>query len=82
MRMIDADLLQEVLAKEPMENRTYLRANEIVVDMPTAYDVDKVVERLEKEIDTEVNEYFDYERATKNSHFRKAVEIVKSGGIE
>jgi len=47
MRLIDADLLQEVLAKEPMNNRNYRRANEIVVDMPTAYDVDKVVGRLE-----------------------------------
>lgn len=46
MGLIDADLLQEVLAKEPMENRTYLRANEIVVDMPTAYDVDKAIEEL------------------------------------
>lgn len=46
MRLIDSDLLQEVLATEPMENRTYLRANEIVVDMPTTYDVDKAVEEL------------------------------------
>jgi len=29
-----------------MENRTYYRANEIVVDAPTAYELDKVVEYL------------------------------------
>ncbi len=45
MRLIDADWLQKRLAREPMKNRTYLRANEIVVDAPTAYDVDKVVGR-------------------------------------
>ena len=46
MRLIDADLLQETLAREPMENRTYLRANEIAVDAPTAYDVDGVIEEI------------------------------------
>lgn len=50
MRLIDADWLQEKLAKEPMENRTYLRANEIVAEAPTAYDVDKIVERLEEKL--------------------------------
>lgn len=51
MRLIDADALLRALALEPMENRTYWRANEIVLDQPTAYDIDKVVEQLEKTFD-------------------------------
>lgn len=74
MRLIDADLLQEVLAKEPMKNRTYLRANEIVVDMPTAYYADKVVEQMEEYVKESSN--VDYNRA-----MIEAIEIVKSGGI-
>lgn len=92
MRLIDADLLQEVLAKDPMKNRTYLRANEIVVDMPTAYDVDKVVERLEEEArcnQSEANElaqHGDYGTATMLQGIAKgykySADIIKSGGIE
>lgn len=86
MRLIDADLLQKVLAKEPMKNRTYLRANEIVVDMPTAYDVDKVVERLEKESQNieliyPTDQGYDYEDAI-GIDINKAKQIVKSGSIE
>lgn len=46
MRLIDADWLVERLAKEPMENRSYSRANEIVAEAPTAYDVDKVIKGI------------------------------------
>ncbi len=77
MRLIDADLLQEVLAKEPMKNRTYLRANEIVVDMPTAYDVDKVLEQLEKA--KYEDELYPCNLAVE---IEEAKSIVKSGGIE
>lgn len=45
-RLIDANALLNALALEPMENRTYWRANEIVLEQPTAYDIDKVVEQL------------------------------------
>ncbi len=86
MRLIDADWLQEKFAKEPMENRTYLRANEIVAEAPTAYDVDKVVERLERdsqniEIIYPTDQGYDYEDAV-GIDINKAKEIVKSGGIE
>lgn len=70
MRLIDADLLQEIFAKEPMQNRTYLRANEIVVDMPIAYDVDKIVAQMEEYIRESSNA--DYNRA-----MIEAIEIVK-----
>lgn len=72
MRLINADLLQEILAKEPMNNRNYRRANEIVVNMPTDYDVDKVVEQIE----TDESHTF-YGCINK----RYAIEIAKAGGI-
>ena len=49
MRLIDANALLRALALEPMENRTYWRANEIVLDQPTAYDIDDIIKQLEKE---------------------------------
>lgn len=75
MRLIDADWLQERLAKEPMENRTYLRANEIIADAPTAYDVDKAVERLEEK----ARGSWGYPSVME---FDDVIEIVKSGVIE
>lgn len=46
MRLIDADLLQQNLAKEPMESRTYFRANEIVINSPTAFDLESMIKKL------------------------------------
>ena len=47
-RLIDANALLRDLALEPMENRTYWRANEIVLDQPTAYDIDKVTSYIDR----------------------------------
>ena len=47
MRLIDADALLRVLALEPMENRTYWRANEIVLNQPTAYDINEAIKQYE-----------------------------------
>lgn len=47
----------------------------MVEEQPTAYDVDKVVERLEEYVKESSN--VDYNRA-----MIEAIEIVKSGGIE
>lgn len=91
MRLIDADklkkdiLLQNILG-EPIQ-KIIDRYIHIVDSQPTAFDVDKVVEQLEKLAD-EANEkiletgglqlYYDgYEDA-----MRTAVEIVKGGGAE
>lgn len=50
-----------------------------IVQLPTAYDVDKVVERLEEKIlntsDTQIG-------ISARMAFGKSIEIVKSGGIE
>jgi hypothetical protein len=91
MRLIDADklkkdiLLQNILG-EPIQ-KIIDRYIHIVDSQPTAFDVDKVVEQLEKLAD-EANDkiletgglqlYYDgYEDA-----MRTAVEIVKGGGAE
>lgn len=50
-----------------------------IVQLPTAYDVDKVVERLEEKIlntsDTQIG-------ISARMAFGKSIKIVKSGGIE
>ena len=57
-----------------------------VKEMPTAYDVDKVVEQLEKESQNieliyPTDQGYDYEDAI-GIDINKAKQIVKSGGIE
>ena len=91
MRLIDTDklkkdiLLQNILG-EPIQ-KIIDRYIHIVDEQPTAFDVDKVVEQLEKLAD-EANDkileagglqlYYDgYEDA-----MRTTVEIVKGGGVE
>lgn len=91
MRLIDADklkkdiLLQNILG-EPIQ-KIIDRYIHIVDNQPTAFDVDKVVEQLEK-LANEANDkileagglqlYYDgYEDA-----MRTAVEIVKGGGVD
>lgn len=91
MRLIDADklkkdiLLQNILG-EPIQ-KIIDRYIHIVDEQPTTFDVDAVVEQLEK-LANEANDkileagglqlYYDgYEDA-----MRTAVEIVKGGGVE
>lgn len=92
MRLIDADKLKEVIEKEKDDNDYMCRlcmesTKEIIDEQPTVFEVDKVVEQLEKLAD-EANDkileagglqlYYDgYEDA-----MRTAVEIVKGGGVE
>ena len=95
-RLIDADKLLETLQDlEPhCENKDYeygilntmrYYMPKIINDEPTAYDVDKVVEKLEeiKNKDTEIA----LDEAQKERCFwyaqgmNRAIEIVKGGGI-
>ena len=75
MRLIDANELLRVLALEPMENRTYWRANEIVLDQPIAYDIDKDEEQLEENYSCDVGNL-------KMISLDKAIEIVRRGEQE
>lgn len=92
MRLIDVDLFIDMLEKEPMEKRTYYRANVIAANMPTAYDIDKVVEQLRKNNDVEKSRSAQYDEEgrlnlmdvhdAKAEAYRESIRIVKSGGIE
>lgn len=92
MKLINADLLEKQMNKEVLHlfnsmYTGYVKAMKCVKQQPTAFDVDKVVEQLEK-LANEANDkileagglqlYYDgYEDA-----MRTAVEIVKGGGVE
>ena len=105
MRLIDADALLEAIRESRQKNPhndSKIRANHtiehdhvahLVLEQPTAYDVDKVVERLEQqknqylrrsdEIKSKFGENYEsqknYGKACSYDH---AIEIVKSGGTE
>lgn len=90
MRLIDADAFIEYLGLDE-ENAKEKNIGEIVTledfdRQPTAYDVDKVVERMEMESQNieliyQTDQGFDYEDAI-GIDIINAKQIVKSGGIE
>lgn len=93
MRLIDADKLQDGLYKLVEQGELSSDVFQIVVDMldvqPAAYDVDKVVERLEadeKELQAIIESgSSDIYKNTNYGYFtamNRAIDIVKSGGIE
>ena len=82
MRLIDADALIKNLSYLYTKNHTPvdMRAKEIlttIMEQPTAYDIDKVVERLELHS-------FELGTDTLPAHYVRlndAIEIVKQGGV-
>lgn len=83
MRLIDADYLKKVLKSDSgtVAENTFL---ELIDTIPTAYDVDKVVEQLE-EMREEMLTDTAYDNDTVNHYLGYAdlmIEAVKSGGIE
>lgn len=83
-RLIDADSIIEVLDRAK-ENCTDLRDIAIILRMqgiidaqPTAYDVEKVVEQLEK---LKQNFVSNAQMLSANQ-IEKAIEIVRKGGVE
>lgn len=98
MRLIDADKLMQKLNEcfydttNPAARRaahdTMALCQSLVDEQPTAYDVDKVVERLEELREmVPVNRLLDDIIKDKPKElgqlmaYRKAIEIVKSGGM-
>ena len=79
MRLIDADkLIEDMRNKWDMQD-LYLPIHfkELLIDeQPTAFDVDKVVEQLEKE-----SYYIDIETDMEVVNLNEAIEIVKAGEI-
>ena len=86
-RLIDADLLMEklnVFNDREHGNEHFLygieTAKELLEDVPTAYDVEKVVEELQGLSNAEADYYY----ANSNDVIDRedAIEIVRSGGVE
>ena len=87
MKLIDADELIEVIKKQSALSLTKGMIEKFIKSQKTAYDVDNVVEQLEKckEImDSPISrDCFEKECACSDCTvccFNKAIEIVKAGG--
>lgn len=91
MRLIDADVAEKIIrdyADEVGCNRgEYELANGMLKavckleDIPTAYDLDKVLEQLEKEVALE-NDWDDEMSCGARNAYSHAINIVKAGGID
>lgn len=88
MRLIDADKIdfgKVFIGASDFAKDTREAAQKLIDEQPTAYDVDKVVEQLEKESQNieliyPTDQGYDYEDAI-GIDINKAKQIVKSGGI-
>lgn len=92
MRLIDAGVVLDNLSGRLESMKDYDAVKDVINNMPTSYDVDKVVEQLEKRIQTH-ERCIEYEKKngtiTEEFQQRKAVEvlneaieIVKGGGVD
>lgn len=83
MRLIDADKVIEHLEKVIKDNphfvdATYIRGvQEVIKEQPTAYDIDKVVEQLEKYSNTDEAEQLGTIPVVE---LTDAIEAAKAGG--
>ena len=78
-RLIDAD---ELLRRwDELPNRSRIEFDQVIMLMPIAYDVDKVVEQLENERKFWENAYDSNLGKEKARSYEHAIEIVKAGGI-
>ena len=80
MRLIDADALIEAIKKQKDDNDYLCRlcidaTNEIIDEQPTAYDIEAVVEELEK-ASSEIYGHI------KILSLNKAIEIARKGGVK
>lgn len=90
-RLIDADKLKKDLKSVTLSNGTLLNTNTVLALLdkyPTAYDVDMVVEKLNKIKKYNLNladMMIDIQKNGTNRNFiclEDAIEIVKAGGID
>lgn len=83
MGLIDADALKKDLKSATLSNGTLLNTNTVLLLLdkyPTAYDVGKVVERLEKEKNPNYREDGSLMGERAAIEIDKAIDIVKRGG--
>ena len=99
MRLIDADKIKQSVTNEMLKaelnSPVYCTLECVIADIdnqPTAYNVDKVVDRLTKLNKYEKKKSTEYDRINrldlmdehnaKAEAYRDSIKIVKSGGIE
>lgn len=83
MGLIDVNALKKDLKSVTLSNGTLLNTNTVLLLLdkyPTAYDVDKVVERLEKEKNPNYREDGSLMGERAAIEIDKAIDIVKRGG--
>ena len=82
-RLIDAGLFLDNLSGRLESMKDYDAVKDVINNMPTAYDPDKVVEQLEDYGNEETRYYKNtpYEKCIEEC-IGKAIEIVKGGGVD
>ena len=90
-RLIDAGLFLDNLSGRLESMKDYDAVKDVINNMPTAYDLDKVVEQLEKNGQkmSEAKSNKLYGKSTPGCHnyykaisVKRAIEIVKGGGAD
>lgn len=80
-RLIDAGLVLDNLSGRLENMKDYDAVKDVINNMPTAYDADKVVEQLDK-----VSDYYEFdEQGMEHVQMLRlvdAIEIVKGGGVD
>lgn len=86
MRLIDADALKSLIAGMAISNNYPAnKANalcELIDAQPTAYDTDKVVEKLKKDSYTETPNDMNTFDPSEVVNLESAIEIVEGGGVD
>lgn len=78
MRLIDAGLVLDNLSGRLENMKDYDAVKDVINNMPTAYDPDKVVEQLDNEfMVVKTDDELMWNRA-----LDRAIEIVKGGGVD
>ena len=90
MRLVDADSLIDRLNERKSREHgirniaDILRVKSFIEEQPTAYDIDKVVEKLEQLADESYEAFciaFNSDDRAEYDAYTNAIEIVKQGGI-
>lgn len=79
--LIDAGLVLDNLSGRLESMKDYDAVRDVINNMPTAYDTDKVVEQLENERKFWENAYNRNLGKEKARSYEHAIEIVKGGGV-
>lgn len=83
MSLIDVDKLIEDIRKRNYISKALTEIFETIIDeQPTAYDVDKVVNQMEKDKFIENETTLSDVHQGYNAGLSRAIEIVKGGGID